>query len=113
MLIIRAQTHYGGWAEVWRKVIKLLKQKKQWAILIDIALYEQEIDEALALLSKLDRWIKSRFLFQVSEAAAETRPESASELYQEIIEKAIEGRDRKSYRVAASYLQKVKDYIRS
>ena len=101
------------WTEVRRKVIKVLKQKKQWGILIEIALSEQEIDEALALLSKLDRWMKSSYILQVAEAAAQTRPKSAIALYQEIVEQAIEERNRKSYRIAASYLQKVKGLYES
>lgn len=89
-------------------MIETLEQKKQWGVLIEIALCEREIDRALALLSNLDSGIKSRFLVQVAEAAAKTRPVRAVELYQEIVERAISGRDRKSYRVAASYLLKVK-----
>ncbi len=98
----------GRWPEIREQVMQTLEQKQQWGMLIEIALYEQEIDRALALLSKSDRWMRSRFLVQVAEAAAKSRPQSAIELYQEIVEKAISGRDRKSYRIAASYLPTLK-----
>ena len=93
-------------------MLTFLEESQRIHILIIIALYEGEIDKALALL-KSDRKPDYRYTYsysnidlEVARAAEETRPRAAIEIYQKEAEKSIALHERKHYQTACSYLKK-------
>lgn len=75
---------------------------------------EGEIDLALKSVRQLEQ--VSHYggdrLLRVAQAAAETRPQAAVELYRKQAEKLIQARGRERYQQACIYLAKVRDLYR-
>ena len=87
---------------------------RQYGVLTDVYLNEGEIDLALKSVRQLERtshYAGDR-LIRVAQAASETRPQAAVEIYQEQAEKWIEARGRKRYQEACIHLTKVRDLYR-
>lgn len=110
----------GRWAEMRPETVAFLKQPKLRSVLIDVALDEGEIDEAITLA--LDAATALPFgaertiyghgadrTLAVAQVAEATRPQGALALYQHHAEQCIAGRNRESYRQACIYLVKVRD----
>ncbi len=110
----------GRWTEMRPETVAFLKQPKLRSVLIDVALDEGEIDEAITLV--LDAATALSFgaertiyghgadrTLVVAQAAEATRPRGALALFQHYAEQCIAGRNRESYRQACIYLIKVRD----
>ena len=110
------------WEELRRELLAFLEQAKNTSLLIQIALDEGGIDQALRRLqgtAKKDRYGYTYsdhysyygyndVAFEVARAAEETRPHAAIELYRQFAERLIAMRDRKRYELACTYLVKVR-----
>jgi catechol 2,3-dioxygenase-like lactoylglutathione lyase family enzyme len=110
------------WEGLRREVLAFLEQTRNTSLLIQIALDEGDIDQALQRLQGMakkdgygytysDRYSYygySDVAFQVARAAEETRPHAAIELYRQFAERLIAMRDRKRYELACTYLVKVR-----
>src|SRR5207253_5434181 len=91
-------------------------------LLIQIALAEGNIDKALALLKAEEKGDRGRIglynysygfgyqdmTLKVAQAAEETRPREAIEIYQKYAERQIAQKQRKFYQYACEYLVKVR-----
>jgi uncharacterized Zn finger protein len=105
-----------------RDLLACLEQARNTSLLIQIALDEGDIDQALQRLqgmAKKDAYGYSYsdpfgyfgfgdVTFEVARAAEETRPRAAIEIYQQFAERLIAMRDRKRYELASTYLVKVR-----
>jgi catechol 2,3-dioxygenase-like lactoylglutathione lyase family enzyme len=112
----------GRWETLWPEVLTFLEQAQNTSLLIQIALDEGDIDNALHLLkgtAKKDHYgytyIESygyygysNIALEVARVAEETRPREAIELYQQYAERLIALRERKNYQAACTYLVKVR-----
>ncbi len=110
------------WEGPRRELLAFLEQAKNTSLLIQIALDEGDIDQALQRLqgtakkdgygyTYIDRYGYygySDVAFEVARAAEETRPHAAIELYRQFAERLIAMRDRKRYELACTYLVKVR-----
>ncbi len=109
------------WESVQPEVLAFLEQAQNTALLIQIALDEGEIDNALRLLKSIARkdgygytyssgYAYSSFTIDldVARAAEGTRPREAIQLYQQRAERLIAQRDRKNYQTACTYLTKMR-----
>jgi catechol 2,3-dioxygenase-like lactoylglutathione lyase family enzyme len=110
------------WEDLQRELLAFLEQAKNTSLLIQIALDEGDIDQALQRLqgtAKKDGYgytYNDRYgyygysdvAFEVAKAAEETRPRAAIELYRQFAERLIAMRDRKRYELACTYLVKVR-----
>jgi uncharacterized Zn finger protein len=98
-----------NWEEVRQKVTEELEQKKNFRMLIEIALAEKDVLSALELLPQLS---KSSDLLTVRESvarsAAREHPKPALVIYQQMAEIAVEGRNRPSYVRSVGYLKQGK-----
>ncbi len=109
------------WEFIQPEVFAFLEQAHSTALLIQIALYEGEIDKALRLLKSLATKDGYGYTYasgyayygfnidlDVAKAAEETRPREAIQLYQQHAERLIAQRDRKNYQAACTYLAKMR-----
>jgi len=110
------------WEDLWRELLAFLEETKNTSLLIQIALDEGDIDQALRRLQgtlKKDGYGStysdrygyygySDVAFEVARAAEATRPHAAIELYRQFAERLIAMRDRKRYELACTYLVKVR-----
>ncbi len=87
---------------------------RRYDLLTDVYLEEGEIDLALKSVRQLEQ--VSHYggdrLLRVAQAAAETRPQAAVELYRKQAEKLIQARGRERYQQACIFLAKVRDLYR-
>ena len=105
------------WDDLRPPLIEHLKEAKQTYLLIQIALDEKDVEEALALLKTIQNNVVgygysydgSGLDIEVARAAEETFPRNAIEIYQNRIERLINLRGRESYQQAAQYLLRVRD----
>ncbi len=110
------------WEGLRLELLAFLEQARNTTLLIQIALDEGDIDQALQRLQEtakkdgygytyIDRYGYygySDVAFEVARAAEETRPHAAIELYRQFAERLIAMRDRKNYQLACTYLVKVR-----
>jgi uncharacterized Zn finger protein len=105
------------WENLRPQLIAQLKKAKQTYLLIQIALDEKDVEEALVLLKAEQinvvgygySYSGSSLDIEVARAAEETFPRNAIEIYQNRIDRLINLRGRDSYHQAAQYLLRVRD----
>lgn len=107
------------WPRLRTEMTNWLTDQKQFSVLVEIYLEENEIDLALGALENARIATRSRWEYPyslqiiVAKAAEETRPERAIQLYMDRIKRLIEIRGRDHYAEAANYLKVVQGiYIR-
>ncbi|HEY6406717.1 MAG TPA: glyoxalase, partial [Ktedonobacteraceae bacterium] len=112
----------GRWESVRPELLAFLQQAKKNTLLIQIALDESEIDNALQLLKEMAKkdiygytyntsfgyYGYGDIALEVARAAEETRPREARELYRQYAERLIALRGRQNYQAACQYLAKMR-----
>jgi hypothetical protein len=98
----------GDWDEVRGQVETHFDKEKRFTALLWLALREKQSTRALELLDKIPKGERSLYLERVAQLAEREHPQRALELFRELAERAIEGRERKHYREAAKHLARVK-----
>ena len=105
----------GRWTEVQADLLGGLEKEGNFPLLTEIYVDEKRVDDALAALKRIGESGRRHFYYQpaslslsVARLAEESRPHAAIELYRAEAERSIGGRNRSTYAVAASYLQRVK-----
>ena len=104
----------GIWQASRSKLLAEWAAAREYGLLTDVYLAEGEIDLALKSVRQLEsvsHYAGDR-LIRVAQAASETRPQAAAEIYRKQAEKWIEARGRKRYQEACVYLTKVRDLYR-
>jgi len=105
------------WDELRPQLMNRLEENRQYALLIEVHLLEEEIDSALKTLkhsSALNRaWEGSPLSIRVAGAAEKSRPHEAITLYVEAADRIIKARDRKNYAQAVEHLGRVRALYRS
>lgn len=109
----------GTWPAVRSKWIDWAKNKKEFSLLIEIYLDDEDVENALATLKLHQQkpgsisygrvFYGDRLAITVAKAAEATHPREAIAIYKTQAEGFITARDRKNYAVAASYLKRVRD----
>jgi uncharacterized Zn finger protein len=99
-----AKQAQATWEPLRKDISKSFEQQKQWPMLIEISLYEQDIERALELVSK---YPSGNYKAKVAQATEQTKPEAAIALYQQLVGQAIAGRSRPTYQTAAQYLKRI------
>jgi len=106
-------TQVNQWTDIRIETIDWLTSHKQFDVLVEIYLEESEIDLALDALEKARIVTRYRCEYPysleilVAQAAEETRPERAIQLYLDRIKRLVEKRGRDNYGEAANYLKVV------
>lgn len=101
----------GNWNSVRADALKRLEQDGKTGSLIEIALHENDVKRALALLSRRKAapgWYAQDYRSQVARAAEKEYPKEAIRIYQELAESAISRRSRGAYQEAIGYLKRAK-----
>ena len=125
--LLQARPHVAGYQEVrelslqlgvWRELRPdLLAQWSaagQYGLLTDIHLEEGEIDLALKSVQQIPHRFRygTDRLIRVAQAASETHPHAAIDIYLQQAERLIEARGRENYRRACDHLARVRDIHR-
>lgn len=85
-------------------ILKTFEQQKAWLMLLEIALYEQDLDRALELVA---RYPVGAYQVRVAQAVEKTKPQAAIALHQQLVDQAIAQKSRSSYKTAAQYLKRM------
>ena len=102
----------GIWQATRPELLAKWATARQYGLLTDIHLDEGEIDLALKSVRQPSRGFYYGQWMRVAEAAAETRPQAAAELYREQAEELVEARGRERYQQACTYLTTMRDLYR-
>ena len=104
----------GDWQELRPQLLAGWSAAKEHGLLTDVYLEEGEIDLALELAQQGSRGFLygADRLLRVAEAAAETRPQAAVDIYRRELEGLIAARGRDNYRWACGHLLKVRELYR-
>jgi uncharacterized Zn finger protein len=104
----------GSWQALRAELLAEWTTVRQYDLLTDIYLDEGEIDLALQSAKQLKHgnFHVGNQLLRVAEAASETRPRAAVDIYLGQAERLIEARNRDQYQQACTYLVKVRDLYR-
>ena len=91
------------------QIVSRLRSEQRPSLLVEIFLAEGEIEDALeaftALRNRPEMMWNSALAMQVAEAAEESHPDEAIEIYIAEAEQAITGRNRAAYQAASHYLR--------
>lgn len=96
------------WQSLQNTIKQQLTEQEKWQLLIDIALWEVNIDLILDLLPKLDKQDKYTTLYKTIQTLKTNQPAKVIPIYQEFVETMIAERQRKSYQAAADGLLTIK-----
>lgn len=96
------------WQSLQNTIKQQLAEQEKWQLLIDIALWEVNIDLILDLLPKLDKQDKSTTLCKTIQTLKTNQPAKIIPIYQEFVEVMIAEKQRKSYQAATGYLLTIK-----
>lgn len=114
--LARVAEQNQSWQTVRVAALEQLEQDKNFTLLIDITLHEDQPQQALTYLDRLhsqpDRWGRIPFdqqrAIKVANAIETIQPQRAIDMYRTIAEKLIAVRGRHNYQEAAKLLQRVK-----
>lgn len=95
------------WEEIRQEILVFLEREDQSRLLIEIALYEEDVQRAINLLPRSTDWYGYRLRLDVARAAEDKFPLEAIKIYQKETETAIAFKERSSYKKAAFYLLRV------
>ena len=101
----------GVWQELQLELLAAWRAAQQFSLLTEIYLEEGEIEQALKLAKarKSRSYLYTDQLIRVAQAAAETHPHAAIDIYCQQAESLIEARGRGNYQLACTYLTNVRD----
>jgi uncharacterized Zn finger protein len=105
----------SNWLELRFETLEELSKNKQFGLLVEIYLEEEEIDPALEALEQARTAARYRWEFpyslelQVARAAEKSHPEQAIRLYLNQINSLIDRRGRDHYAEAANHLKVVRE----
>jgi len=103
----------GGWQALRTKTIVQLESDEKLHLLVEIYLFEEEAQNAIATLGKINRhWHLEDLRFKVAQLAKADFPHDALRILAEDVEKFIERRGRDNYAQAAQWLHEVRDIYR-
>ncbi|MCB0182730.1 MAG: hypothetical protein KDE31_00615, partial [Caldilineaceae bacterium] len=98
----------GQWHQTRLELLAALEAKEAWAVLLEIALDEDEVKWALDLLPYVRGWHSHDYALRVARAAEKEYPQAALEIYNRRVEQFIDDRNRGSYHEAAKLLVRVR-----
>ncbi len=94
----------GSWPKVRSRLLKQLTEKKQWQLLVEIAIHEQDGNQALKLLKNLPTYQQPQFKLAI---APISEPTVAIAIYEELAHTTIQRKHRSAYQEAVQYLQSI------
>jgi uncharacterized Zn finger protein len=94
----------GSWPKVRSRLLKQLMEKKQWQLLVEIAIHEQDGNQALKPLKNLPTYQQSKFQLAIAQVC---EPTVAIAIYEELVHTTIQRKHRSAYQEAARYLQSI------
>ncbi len=104
----------GVWRELRPQLLAQWSADKEYVLLTDVYLEEGEIDLALKTVKQRKPGFLrgAEQLVRVAQAASETHPQSALDIYRQQAERLIEARGRENYQGACEHLVRVRDLYR-
>ena len=103
----------GVWEESWQQWLDRWTAAGEYGLLTEVYLEEGETDLALKSVNRGGpRFLHVDQLIRVAQAASETHPQAALDIYRQQAESLIEARGRDNYRQACAYLARARDIYR-
>ena len=104
----------GVWQESRPQLLEHWSAAGEYGLLTDVYLEEGEVDLALRSVNRRRPGFLHGVdqLIRVAQAASETHPQAALDIYRQQAESLIEARGRDNYRQACAYLTRVRDLYR-
>lgn len=103
----------GQWDTVRARLMTQIMEQHKYALLTEIYLEEQEIDQALAALNHVTvrsmGWGEEPLLIRVAQAVEQPHPYAAIDIYLSTAHRLIEERGQDNYTTAVGYLARVRD----
>jgi len=104
----------GVWEELRSQLLGRWSAAGEYGLLTDVYLEEGEIDLALRAVQRGPAGLHGGDrLIRVAEAASETRPQAALDIYRREAEGLIAGRSRENYRRACAHLTRIRELYRN
>jgi uncharacterized Zn finger protein len=97
------------WERVRSELLEELDSRRDWSLLIAIALDEGNVARALDLLPHAQGWYSANHELRVAKAAEADYPQAALNIYHQRVERLISNRGRGNYQAAALLLCRVRD----
>jgi len=97
----------GAWEQLRREVLTALDPVRAAPLLLDIALVEGDVAQALVIARRPNVLIGSERWEALATAAEAEHPRAALEIHQRLAERAIAARGRGNYQFAAAHLQQM------
>jgi uncharacterized Zn finger protein len=94
----------GSWPKVRSRLLKQLTEKKQWQLLVEIAIHEQDGNQALKLLKNLPTYQQPKFKLAIAQVS---EPTVAIAIYEELVHTTIQRKHRSAYQESVQYLQSI------
>jgi hypothetical protein len=94
----------GSWPKVRSRLLKQLTERKQWQLLVEIAIHEQDGSQALKLLKNLPTHQQPKFKLAIAQVS---EPTVAIAIYEELVHTTIQRKHRSAYQEAIQYLQSI------
>jgi uncharacterized Zn finger protein len=94
----------GSWPKVRSRLLKQLTAKQQWQLLLEIAIHEQDGNQALKLLKNLPTHQQPKFKLAIAQVS---EPTVAIAIYEELVHTTIQRKHRSAYQESIQYLQSI------
>jgi len=101
------------WKTLQKKLFDSLETKMSISVWIDIMLAEDDLDRAIGLLDKFNRYARFSDRTKVAQVAEKQKPEAAIVIYQTIVTNVIDGRTRQVYQQSTEYLKMIRSLYAS
>ncbi len=103
------------WEQIKNEAIEYLKNNKKYSVLIEIYLWQSEIELAIDFFNEYKKeniyfsYGEGSIAFKLAKSAEKLYPEISINIYKEESEKLISRGDRSNYREAVKHLRKIKN----
>ena len=99
----------GSWQRIRTRVLASLERSQHFGLLIEIALHEKNLEQALELLPKLTARSQPYHQISVVSPIERTQHQGAIALHKRIVEELISRRKRDKYKFAVKHLEQIKE----
>jgi hypothetical protein len=96
-----------GWKKLRQEILTNLESRKNLELLIDILLVEEEFEQALKFLLKVNNFDCQAITIKVARAMETTQPMQAIALYKPLVTELIQCKHLSAYKEAVKHLKKI------
>ena len=99
----------GSWRKVRNSVLSSLEYRQHFGVLIELALHENNVEQALELLPRLTAKSQPCYRLSIVPLIERTQQQAAIAFHEKVVEALISQRKRDKYKFAVKHLQRMKE----